>query len=50
VAHGVDELGEGEQIIVTLRDTEVLERDEHGKVVGTAQADDQLEDVRLAER
>jgi U4/U6.U5 tri-snRNP-associated protein 1 len=50
VAHGVDELVEGSTTVLTLSDVSLLQQDEHRKVVGLNDEEQQLENVQLAER
>mmetsp|Transcript_8388 Transcript_8388/g.31581 ORF Transcript_8388/g.31581 Transcript_8388/m.31581 type:complete len:631 (-) Transcript_8388:49-1941(-) len=49
VSHDVDEFEEGKQVILTLKDTDVLQRDEHGVLAGLNEDADELENVKLAE-
>ncbi|GAX13499.1 U4/U6.U5 tri-snRNP-associated protein 1 [Fistulifera solaris] len=50
VVHGVDELVEGSTTVLTLSDVSLLQQDEHRKVVGLNDEEQQLENVQLAER
>eukprot|EP01041_Mallomonas_annulata_P000463 gene463-862_t len=48
--HGTDDFDIGESMILTLADSSVLEKDEHGKVIGINDNEDILENVNLAEK
>ncbi|GAX15290.1 U4/U6.U5 tri-snRNP-associated protein 1 [Fistulifera solaris] len=50
VAHGVDEIVEGSTTVLTLSDLSLLQQDEHRKVVGLNDEEQQLENVQLTER
>ena len=49
VMHSETDFIEGEQIILTLADSSVIEKDEKGRVLGISNADDILENVNLAD-
>jgi U4/U6.U5 tri-snRNP-associated protein 1 len=51
VMHGVNEFEQGQEIILTLADTSVLDKDEYGRVKGVKEEDDDiLENVNITER
>lgn len=49
VAHGLDAFEAGESEILTLKDADILETDDHGVVRGLADGEDELESVAMAE-
>jgi U4/U6.U5 tri-snRNP-associated protein 1 len=49
VQHGAEDFNVGETIILTLADTAILRRNEHGKVVGVNEEVDVLENVNMTE-
>jgi len=50
VMHSTNDFEEGEQVILTLADSDILERDEDGKVIGINEEGDVLENVLLADK
>ena len=49
IMHSAQDLGLGQDIILTLADSGVLEKDERGRAKGLRESDDVLENVNLAE-
>ena len=49
VMHEHKDFQEGKEIILTLADTDILERDEYGKPVGLKEDEDVLENVNMAD-
>eukprot|EP00636_Phaeomonas_parva_P017869 CAMPEP_0118875262 /NCGR_PEP_ID=MMETSP1163-20130328/16390_1 /TAXON_ID=124430 /ORGANISM="Phaeomonas parva, Strain CCMP2877" /LENGTH=319 /DNA_ID=CAMNT_0006810737 /DNA_START=177 /DNA_END=1133 /DNA_ORIENTATION=- len=49
VSHDVNSFEEGREVILTLKDTDVLARDEHGNLAGLNEDGDELENVHMAE-
>jgi len=50
VMHDADDFQEGRDVILTLADTDILEKDEDGKVIGLNEDDLVLENVQLADK
>ncbi len=50
VMHSTNDFEEGEQVILTLADSDILEKDEDGKVIGINEEGDVLENVLLADK
>lgn len=49
ITHGAEAFEAGDSVILTLKDQGILEEDEHGKVTGLAEHDDELENVHMKE-
>jgi U4/U6.U5 tri-snRNP-associated protein 1 len=49
VMHGVKDFEEGQEVILTLADSNILETGEHGKVLGLKEEGDILENVNMTE-
>jgi U4/U6.U5 tri-snRNP-associated protein 1 len=49
VKHGADDFDIGETVILTLADSSILKKDEHGKVIGVNEDVDALENVNISE-
>jgi U4/U6.U5 tri-snRNP-associated protein 1 len=50
VMHGANDFDEGEEVILTLADSNVLDKDEDGKALGINEGGDVLENVLLADK
>jgi U4/U6.U5 tri-snRNP-associated protein 1 len=50
VMHAVNDFEEGQDVILTLKDTGILELDEDGKAIGLNEEGDELENVNLADK
>eukprot|EP00602_Paraphysomonas_sp_CaronLab_P008497 CAMPEP_0185027142 /NCGR_PEP_ID=MMETSP1103-20130426/11931_1 /TAXON_ID=36769 /ORGANISM="Paraphysomonas bandaiensis, Strain Caron Lab Isolate" /LENGTH=816 /DNA_ID=CAMNT_0027561011 /DNA_START=222 /DNA_END=2672 /DNA_ORIENTATION=+ len=50
VMHGTDDFSTGEEVVLTLADSSILNTDEDGKVLGVNEEGDVLENVNLAEK
>lgn len=49
VTHGAGAFESGDSVILTLKDQAILDEDEHGRVTGLAEHDDELENVHMKE-
>lgn len=49
VTHGAEAFESGNSVILTLKDQGILDEDEHGRVSGLAENDDELENVHMKE-
>eukprot|EP01036_Dinobryon_divergens_P029866 gene29866-39032_t len=49
IMHDHTQFEVGQDVVLTLADTNILETDEYGKIVGLQEADDALENVNLAD-
>jgi len=50
VMHAANDFEEGQDVILTLKDTGILEKDEDGKVIGLNEEGDALENVNFADK
>lgn len=50
VMHSTNDFEEGEQVILTLADSNILEKDEDGKIIGINEEGDVLENVLFADK
>eukprot|EP01037_Dinobryon_pediforme_P045126 gene45126-57414_t len=49
IMHDTTSFEVGEEVVLTLADTEVIQRDEYGRVISVNDGDDALENVNIAE-
>lgn len=49
IMHGTEAFEVGDEVILTLADTDVVQRDEYGKIVGINEDTDALENVNISE-
>lgn len=49
MTHGAGSFEAGDSVILTLKDQALLEEDEHGRVTGLADDEDELENVHMKE-
>jgi hypothetical protein len=50
VMHAMNDFEEGQEVVLTLKDTSILQRDEDGKILGLNEEGDELENVNLADK